>query len=218
MPTASLPNFTSPFHALFKTIPDYTALRIFGCSCFPHLRPYNKHKLQLRSTECVYLGISPQHKGYKCLSSDGHIYISKDVVFNETKFPYSCLVPPPKETPTSRPTKSLPLAVSLVPRPAQQDTTINNDSLHHRVVQPSSPFSAATPTGQSDHITDDSSNTANGSIILTQTKYIRDLLSRFHMEEANGVPSPMLSNSKLSKYGTDYIEDPLQYRSVVGAL
>ncbi|XP_050890359.1 uncharacterized mitochondrial protein AtMg00810 [Lathyrus oleraceus] len=59
---------------------------------------------------------------------------------------------------------------------------------------------------------------ANGSIILTQTKYIRDLLSRFHMEEANGVPSPMLSNSKLSKYGTDYIEDPLQYRSVVGAL
>ncbi|KAI5399514.1 hypothetical protein KIW84_064741 [Lathyrus oleraceus] len=53
----------------------------------------------------------------------------------------------------------LPLAVSLVPRPAQQDTTINNDSLHHRVVQPSSPFSAATPTGQSDHITDDSSNT-----------------------------------------------------------
>jgi hypothetical protein len=35
---------------------------------FPNLRPYSKHKLQLRSTECVYLGISPQLKEHKCFS------------------------------------------------------------------------------------------------------------------------------------------------------
>lgn len=28
------------------------------------------------------------HKGYKCLSASGRIFISKDVVFNELRFPY----------------------------------------------------------------------------------------------------------------------------------
>lgn len=79
LPTAALTNFTSPYHALFNKVPDYSTLRIFGCVCFPSLRPYNQHKLQFRSQECVYLGISPQHKGYKCLGANGRIYISKDV-------------------------------------------------------------------------------------------------------------------------------------------
>jgi hypothetical protein len=55
---------------------------------FPNLRPYNKHKLQLRSTECVYLGISPQHKGHMCFSPSSRIFISKDVIFNESEFPF----------------------------------------------------------------------------------------------------------------------------------
>ena len=58
----------------------------------------------------------------------------------------------------------------------------------------------------------------NGSLILTQTKYIRDLLSRVNMHTANGVGAPMLSHCKPSKYGTDFMEEPLLYRSVVGAL
>lgn len=88
LPSAALHQFTSPHHALFKELPDYKALRAFGCACFPFIRPYNKHKMEFRSTECVYLGPSPQHKGYKCLSPEGRVYISKDVLFNENKFPY----------------------------------------------------------------------------------------------------------------------------------
>ncbi|XP_058750173.1 uncharacterized mitochondrial protein AtMg00810-like [Vicia villosa] len=58
----------------------------------------------------------------------------------------------------------------------------------------------------------------NGSIILTQTKYIRDLLSRVNMEEANGVTAPIFIHCKLSRFGTDIMEDPLLYRYFVGAL
>ncbi|KAI5414988.1 hypothetical protein KIW84_040439 [Lathyrus oleraceus] len=39
------------------------------------------------------LGYSSVHKGNKCLSADGHIYISKDVQFHEVRFPYPELFP-----------------------------------------------------------------------------------------------------------------------------
>jgi histone deacetylase 1/2 len=94
LPTSALPQYKTPHHALFNTQPDYSQLKIFGCLCFPHLRPYNKHKLQFRSSPCVYLGVSPQHKGHKCLDEHGKIFISKDVVFNESNFPYPSLFPP----------------------------------------------------------------------------------------------------------------------------
>jgi len=91
LPSSALAQFSSPFHALFSSIPDYKALKVFASFCFPLLRPYNQHKLQFRSSECVFLGVSPQHKGFKCLSSEGRIFISKDVKFNENRFPYTSL-------------------------------------------------------------------------------------------------------------------------------
>jgi len=38
------------------------------------------------------------------------------------------------------------------------------------------------------------------------------------MVEAQSVPSPMITSSKLSKSGSDVFSDPTLYRSVVGAL
>lgn len=79
-----------PLERLLKTPPNYSLLRIFGCACWPHLRPYNTHKLSFRSKQCVFLGYSSSHKGYKCLDTDsGRIYISRDVIFDENIFPFA---------------------------------------------------------------------------------------------------------------------------------
>ncbi|KAG8502503.1 hypothetical protein CXB51_000098 [Gossypium anomalum] len=64
-------NHASPHEKLFKTTPNYNFLRVFGCLCFPNLRPYNNHKLQFRSTPCTFLGYSSSHKRYRCLDSFG---------------------------------------------------------------------------------------------------------------------------------------------------
>jgi hypothetical protein len=65
---------------------------MFSCACWPNLRSYNTKKLSFRFQWCGFLGYSNQHKGYKCLeSSTGRVYISPDVIFDETTFPFSSL-------------------------------------------------------------------------------------------------------------------------------
>ena len=59
---------------------------------------------------------------------------------------------------------------------------------------------------------------SNKSILMTQSKYIQDLLHIANMPEAYSISSPMVSNCKLSKHGADAFHDPTLYRSVVGAL
>lgn len=84
-------NNISPFQKLFLTKPDYYFLKVFGCACYPYLGPYNSHKLQFRSSKCVFLGYNPMHKRYKCLSSSSRIYNAHSVNFDESDFPYKSL-------------------------------------------------------------------------------------------------------------------------------
>jgi len=84
----------SPFKKPFHTTPDYTFLKIFECACYPNLRPYNSHKFSPRSKECVFLGYSQNHKGYKCLHLESdRMYISRDIIFHEDRFPFSKVSP-----------------------------------------------------------------------------------------------------------------------------
>ena len=45
LPTPILQN-KSPFECLFHSSPNYSKLKIFGCLCYPWLRPYNTHELE----------------------------------------------------------------------------------------------------------------------------------------------------------------------------
>jgi hypothetical protein len=81
---------TTPLERIFHTPPNYSMLRIFWCACWPHLCPYNSTKLSFRSKECVFIGYSSIHKGYKCLDvTSGRVYISRDVIFDEGLFPFT---------------------------------------------------------------------------------------------------------------------------------
>ena len=73
-----------PYQKLFKNFQN----TMFGCASYPLLTPYNQHKLQPRSQECLFLGYSLSHQGYKCMAADGRIYISKDVLSDELSFPF----------------------------------------------------------------------------------------------------------------------------------
>ncbi|KAL5563802.1 hypothetical protein UlMin_033549 [Ulmus minor] len=132
MPTKVL-DFASPYSVLLHKNPDYTLLKIFGCLCFPFIRPFNKHKLQFRSIECVFLGYSTVHKGYLCLDyQSGRVYITRHIVFDESKFPlasHSSSV-----APATSPTVPTPALVTLPlrrPISISQSAPVLTDSHDH---------------------------------------------------------------------------------------
>ena len=81
-------NSKSPYELLFHHKPDYSHLKVFGCACYPNLRPYNTNKLEYKSQLCTFIGYAPNHKRCKCLALSGKICISTNVGFDELTFPY----------------------------------------------------------------------------------------------------------------------------------
>ena len=91
LPTTSLHN-KIPYQVLYHKVPDFNFLRVFGCAVYPLLRPFNKHKFSYRTTQCIFLGYSPSHLGYRCLDKiTGKIYVSRHVTFDEKLFPFQHL-------------------------------------------------------------------------------------------------------------------------------
>ncbi|CAE6075150.1 unnamed protein product [Arabidopsis arenosa] len=89
MPTDVLQG-VSPYAKLFQQPPNYLKLRVFGCLCFPWIRPYTTNKLENRSTPCAFLGYSLTQSAYLCLDiKTDRIYTSRHVQFVETSFPFA---------------------------------------------------------------------------------------------------------------------------------
>jgi hypothetical protein len=87
MPSPVLQN-KCPYSKLLQKNPDYSLLRVFGCTCYPLLRPYSSHKLIYRSKKCIFLGYISNYRGYRCLDlTSKRIYTSRHVVFDEENFP-----------------------------------------------------------------------------------------------------------------------------------
>lgn len=112
---SSMLNGKTPYEALFKELPNYDEMRVFGSLCYPWLKPYSPHKLAPKSSSCVFLGYSKLHKGYTCLDfSSGKIFISRHVLFFEQEFPFKKLndnsaMSTPAATPTSVPLPPVPV-------------------------------------------------------------------------------------------------------------
>lgn len=123
MSTRSI-NFMASFEKLFHKKPNYDFLKVFGCSCFPWLKPYTSTKLEPKSRHCVFLRYSLTQKGYRCLDpSTGHVYISRHVTFNETSFPFKDSVTSTPQMPlspstlTSNSTVPADFSTSAIPSP-----------------------------------------------------------------------------------------------------
>ena len=83
MPTPLLSN-KSHFELLYGSFPILSHLRIFGCVCYPLLKPYNNTKLQAKTTKCVFLGYASKYKGFLCYEVIRHrLYVSRHVFFCE---------------------------------------------------------------------------------------------------------------------------------------
>lgn len=83
----------SLFEMLFGTYPLLTHLQIFGCACFPLLKPYNTTKLQAQITKCVFLGYVRYYEGCLCYHvRTKRMFISMHVIFDEQNFPCTDLV------------------------------------------------------------------------------------------------------------------------------
>jgi hypothetical protein len=87
LPTKTISD-ACPHVALFGSAPSYEHLHVFGRACYPNIAATAPHKLAPRSTRCVFLDYSTDHKGYRCLDlSTNRLIVSRHVVFDEDSFP-----------------------------------------------------------------------------------------------------------------------------------
>jgi len=64
--------------------------RVFGCRCLVLLPPHEQNKLGPRVVLCVHLGISPEHRGFRCYDPKArHVRIARHVHFEENTPYYS---------------------------------------------------------------------------------------------------------------------------------
>ena len=87
LPTSVLKG-KSPFEMIYKCLPKFENLRVFGCLCFS-VKQNISDKFVERSEKCIFIGYSNEKKGYKLYNLDkSSVFFSRDVVFYEDVFPY----------------------------------------------------------------------------------------------------------------------------------
>ena len=83
-------NGKTPYEILFNAKPSYDHVKMFGCLCYAHSKPRTKDKFAPRSRKCIFMGYPYGKKGWKVYDLEtNEIFISRDVVFHETMFPFS---------------------------------------------------------------------------------------------------------------------------------
>ena len=56
----------SLFEKLFDKAPDPSKHQVFGCLCFPWLHPYSSHKLDPKSSPCIFVEYSLTQSAFLC--------------------------------------------------------------------------------------------------------------------------------------------------------
>jgi hypothetical protein len=89
IPTPNLSNI-SPYELIYAKPPTYDHFKVFGCLCYASTLSRNRTKFAPRAKPCMFLGYHFQQKGYKLFDLHTYsVFISRDVIFHESIFPFA---------------------------------------------------------------------------------------------------------------------------------
>ncbi|KAM0875014.1 hypothetical protein ACQ4PT_037075 [Festuca glaucescens] len=214
-----------PLERLSGRSPNYSALRLFGCVCYVFLASRERSKLTAQSVECVFLGYSDEHKGYRCWDPVDHrMRISWDVTVDKSRPFYSgpssstfsvedisFLMFP--DSPPSVPQVTTPPSPPMADLPPSSPTSSSSPSSPHSL--PSSPISPSSPTVISpfpfhysrhprDHDDDDAPDMPYTSGVSSSPPH--NLRAR---------PRPLPDRYSPTRYGLSAVLEPTSYSDVV---
>ncbi|PKU84334.1 putative mitochondrial protein [Dendrobium catenatum] len=187
----------TPLQLMFNIKPDYKHLRPFGCACFPFLPAHSHTKLQPNSIQCVFIGYSEKHKGYKCLDiTNNTIIISRHVKFTETIFPFQ-----------------------QKPRPADTPTVTGNDSnaIDNLLQQLHTRFTMK-HLGKANQFLGIHIKSLPDKYFLSQSTYALSLLKQTDLCNCNALKNPSTTKIPQLSGNDELLPDASTYRSITGAL
>lgn len=72
----------TPHEFLFGEPPNYAPIRVFGCLCYVHNKPWVKDKFGPRSRKCIFVGYPHGKKGWCVYDLETQeFFVSCDVIF-----------------------------------------------------------------------------------------------------------------------------------------
>lgn len=85
----SLINYRTSDQVLYNETHDYNLMKVFGCLAFAYNPSPPTDKFENSGVPCIFLGYPSQQKGYRLFNMlSKSEFISRDVTFHETIFPY----------------------------------------------------------------------------------------------------------------------------------
>ena len=158
----------TPFEVLYGHTPGYKHLCVFGCLAHAHNLDHKGDKFASRSRQCIFVGYPYGKKGWRLYDLDREIFfVSRDVVFDESVFPYLT------ELSTTPPTSSLEITPPTLPHVDAESSDILHDETSSLDVVNTSPSEASSSTSD---ITTTDNNLGRGKRPKTRPSHLQDYI------------------------------------------